>query len=429
MDKITVSRKNVEQAAILERLKNRDITQRTAAAMLKCSVRWVRSKVKRYEHHGIDGLVHRNSGKQSGRKVPAENEGKVLELFNNQLSDAGPTYLSQKVQEFYGVKISNEAVRSILIKHRLWQVNKPRLKHRKRRERRVCLGILIQLDGSPHDWFEGRAPKCTLLVFIDDATSAILWLEFVTGESTEEVMIAAKHYFESSGLPCSFYVDYGSVFSVNTNNPERDKITQFERAMKELGVEVIHARSPQAKGRVERANRTLQDRLVKEMRLHNICSMEDANAFVQYAYIEQHNQLFAVKPTSPDNAHRPVSASILSSALCLKNERILQNDYVIEYQKRLFQLHAEQPTIIRSKDHIMVNHHFDSTIVLSIRKTILNFSEIKSRPVKHQNPKILREPQPYKPSANSRLWVSGKLPLSPSLESRLKPALPAVEAI
>ena len=428
MNKITINRKNVEQAVIFERLKNGDITQKTAATMLQCSERWVRKKKKRYNRDGINGLVHKNSGRVSDRKTPIENVNLVLELFKDQLSDAGPTFLAQKMLEIHGVKINKESVRTILIKNGLWRAKQSKPKHRSRRERKAYVGAMIQLDGSPHDWFEGRAPKCTLLVFIDDATSRLLWLEFVTGESTEEVMAAAKHYFEKHGLPLSFYTDYGSVFSVNTNNPERDKKTQFERAMGECGIEIKHARSPQAKGRVERANKTLQDRLIKEMRLKNICSMEAGNLFAQREYIDQHNRLFAKAPASPVDVHRPIDSYNLPSILCLKNERILQNDYVIAYQKRLFQLHDEQPTIIRPKDHIMINHHLDGTIVLSIRKMTLNFSEIRSRFIKQQMPTIIRNQPPRKPSHNSRLWVAGLLPSTRPSESRVKPALPAVEA-
>ena len=156
--------------------------------------------------------------------------------------------------------------------------------------------------------------------------------------------------------------------------------------------------------------------------------MEAGNLFAQREYIDQHNRLFAKAPASPVDVHRPIDSYNLPSILCLKNERILQNDYVIAYQKRLFQLHDEQPTIIRPKDHIMINHHLDGTIVLSIRKMTLNFSEIRSRFIKQQMPTIIRNQPPRKPSHNSRLWVAGLLPSTRPSESRVKPALPAVEA-
>jgi len=189
---------------------------------------------------------------------------------------------------------------------------------------------MIQLDGSPHDWFEGRGQTCTLLVFIDDTTSKIVWLEFCKSESYEEVMTATWNYFKHYGILGSFYVDYGSVFSVNLNNPERDEITQFERAMKELNIDVIHANSPQAKGRVARSNKTHQDRLVKELRLANICTIESANKFLQDFYIKQHNLKFAIQPADTTDVHRSIKDVDLGNILCIKEERILTNDFTIK---------------------------------------------------------------------------------------------------
>lgn len=428
MDKISISRKKVEQAGILERLKNGDITQKKAAALLGWTARWTRIMLKRYKKHGIDALVHGNCGKLSKKKTPPEYEKTLLKLLDEQLPDAGPTFLVEKLAEWHNIVLSKETARTILIKNGRRKAAKIKPVHRTRRERKSHRGAMIQLDGSHHDWFEGRAPKCALLVFIDDATSEKLWLEFVDGESTQEVMTAAQHYFEKHGLPQSFYVDRASVFSVNQNNDTHGELTQFGRAMQELGISVIHAGSPQAKGRVERANQTLQDRLVKEMRLRNISSKEAANHFVQQEYMSQHNKLFAKKPASPDDMHRPITNIDLADILCLKNERILQNDYVIKYQNRLFQLHRTQPTIIRPKERIMIHHHFDNTFVLSIRHTRLNFTEITHKFVQPPS-QIVRERTPRKPSENSRRWVSGLLPLSPHEESRVKTALPAAEAI
>ena len=182
------------------------------------------------------------------------------------------------------------------------------------------------------------------------------------------------------GRPNSFYVDHGSVFSVNLNNQEKTKFTQFERAMKELDIEIIHANSPQAKGRVERVNRTLQDRLVKELKMAGIKTIEGANEFAQNFYIPRHNSKFAVKPQKKDNVHRPINEYNLDEILCLKNERILQNNFVISYNKRLLQLEKEQMTLLFPKNRINVTEQLDGKIVLSIRKTKLSFHEIFERP-------------------------------------------------
>jgi len=174
-------------------------------------------------------------------------------------------------------------------------------------------------------------------------------------------------------------VDYGSVFSVNTNNPDREKLTQFERAMKELDVAVIHARSPQAKGRVERVNRTLQSRLVKDMRLAGISSIEAANVFVQGGYIDKHNERFAEVAAQVGNAHRPVHNFDLHNIFCLKEKRVLQQDYVLSYKKRQLQLLRQQKTIIRPREQIFVHEHLDGSISLWIRKVRLDFDELPPR--------------------------------------------------
>jgi hypothetical protein len=240
-----------------------------------------------------------------------------------------------------------------MIRAGIWEGRKSRTKHRKKRERRSMRGIMIQLDGSPHDWFEGRGPKCTLLVFIDDATSQLLWLEFARSENESDVMRATRNYINRHGIPHEFYVDFGSVFSVNTNNPERDKKTQWERAVEELSIKVIHAHSPQAKGRVEKANDTLQDRLVKEMRLAGISSIEDANGFLREDYfIPKHNERFAVAPAQTGDAHRPLIGYDLDIIFCSRETRVLANDHTIVFNKRIFQLDRQQRTIIRPRDLI-----------------------------------------------------------------------------
>jgi hypothetical protein len=268
---------------------------------------------------------------------------------------------------------------------------------------------MVQLDGSTHDWFEGRAPKCTLLVFIDDATSKLLWLEFVKSESHIGVMKATRNYMTTHGIPCSFYVDFGSVFSVNLNNPERDKKTQWERVVAELSVEVLHAHSPQAKGRVERSNRTLQDRLIKEMRLAGVSSAEAANQFVRESdFISKHNQRFAIRPAQDGDAHKPTELHNLDDVFCLKEERILANDYTISHNKRILQLGAQQPTIIRPKNTITVKTYLDGSTRLLVRNAELVFSEINARKSKPIQPKT----NTHVVHENSRRWVSGLTPLS-----------------
>ena len=316
------------------------------------------------------------------KKKWSEKEKKfVMDLLDGEWEGFGPTFAAEQLEERYGKKVSKETLRREMNKQGLRKAKKRKVKHRCQRDRKPYEGQMVQLDGSPHCWLElAGTKKHTLLVFIDDATSKILWLEFAKSESTESLMKASKAYFNAHGRPSSFYVDHGSVFSVNLNNEEKTKVTQFERAMKELDIEMIHANSPQAKGRVERANKTLQDRLVKELKLAKIKTIEEANQYAQNVYISRHNASFAVKPHKKENIHRTINGYSLDKVLCLKNERILQNNFVISYNKQLLQLEKEQRTILFPKNKITVTEQLDGEIELSIRKTKLNFHEIFERP-------------------------------------------------
>ncbi len=372
-----MNRKEREQLVVFKKLEAGEVNQMVAAKILKITTRWLRTKYRRYKIHGVSAITHQARNKPSMRCLNPVDRAFAVELLKSDWLGFGPTFAAEKLKEIYNKTISHETMRKIMIEENLWFSKGHRMNHRKRRNRRDIIGLMIQLDGSPHDWLEGRGPQCTLLVFIDDATSKILWLEFVETDSFQGVAAATKHYFEKYGRPGCFYVDFGSVFSVNLNNPDREKITQFKRAMKELDVEIIHAHSPQAKGRVERANQTLQDRLVKEMRLAHISSIEAANEFIRRSnFLETHNDKFAIVPAQKGNAHRSIEGYNLNNILCIKEDRVLTNDYTISFKSRVLQLSKQQPTIIRPKDRIMVHQHLDQTLSLHIRKCTLNFKEI-----------------------------------------------------
>ncbi len=362
---------------MFEKLRSREITQVAAAAALKITTRWLRKKYKRFLQEGDIGLIHKSRGRKSSKRLNREHRELLLSLLETTWNGFGPTYAADKLWEIYKIKVSPETLRQLMITEGHWKRRGKQRIHRKRRKRKESIGMLIQLDGSPHDWFEGRGPRCTLLVFIDDATSQILWLEFAKSESYQGVVFAVKHYLDRHGRPVAFYVDYGSVFSVNMNNPEREKLTQFERGMRELDIDIIHARSPQAKGRVERANETLQDRLVKDMRLAGISSIEEANKFVQEGtYLENHNARFAVEPEIAGNVHRSIEGYDLINILSEQHARVIANDYTVTYRRRIFQLEKHQPTIIRPKNVVMIHEHLDATIEIHIRQSRLNYKEI-----------------------------------------------------
>jgi hypothetical protein len=412
MGYLTMNDKEREQAKVFEQVKLGIITQIEAAARLKISDRWVRAKIKRYYDLGDNGLIHKNRGILSPRRWAINEENFLIELIQGEWRDFGPTFASEKLEELHGIKISREVIRKAMIRAKLWAPRQMRNKHRKRRERRLMFGIMIQLDGSPHDWFEGRGKKCTLLVFIDDATSKILWLEFVESETVEALMQATKNYIEVYGIPQSFYVDHGSVFHVNLNNKENEKKTQWELACERLGIEVKHAHSPQAKGRVERCNQTMQDRLSKELRLQKISTIADANEYIRTSkFIERHNSKFAKQPTQQGDAHRDWKSFNLDEVFSLYETRKLANDFTIMYHKKIFQLHKEQSTIIRPKNEITVRTSLNGSTSLWIRKVKLFFSEISHKPLAKIEEKTVAICKPRKPSENSRRWVNGLLPV------------------
>ena len=387
MGNIIMSFKEKEQIEVFEKLKRKEITQVIAGQMLHMSDRSIRKKLKRYLKKGIEGLLHQNRGKPSLCAWDEKEKAFAVNFFRKggKLFEFPPSHGAEMLEELFNIKISKETLRKELISKGLWVAGKKKPVHRKKRERKPIFGIMIQLDGSPHDWFEGRGPKCTLLVFIDDATSSLVWLEFAKSESLEAIMQATWKYFKKHGRPVCFYVDYGSVFSVNTNNLERDKVTQFERAMKELGVEVIHARSPQAKGRVERVNQTLQERLTRLMRLKNISTIEVANEFVQNGFLDTHNKKFSAIAEQPGNVHRSVAGIDLYNVFCTKEKRVLQQDFTVSYKNRHLQLLKHQKTIIRPKEHIIVHQHLDGKLSLWIRQVKLIFDELKQRPTRIKN--------------------------------------------
>lgn len=427
MEHITMSKKEREQLIVFDKVKKGEITRSVAALQLEVSDRWVRKKYKRYLVSGANGLVHLGRRRVSSKRWNEQEKGLAIDLLRSDWYDFGPTFAAEKLKELKDIKISKETLRKAMISAGVWQAKTLRAKYRQRRIRRPMIGVLIQLDGSPHDWFEGRGPKCTLLVFIDDATSQLLWLEFVPSESMEAVVAATKNYIKLHGRPQAFYVDFGSVFSVNTNNPERDKITQWERMMRELGIEVIHARSPQAKGRVERANKTLQDRLPKEFRIANVSSIDDANQFLrETGYLAKHNKQFAVAPAQLGNVHRPTIVLDLEAIFCFKDERKLTNDYTITFNKRIFQLDKKQTIRLRPKTVIIIRTHLNGCIDLFVSKTQLAYKEIVAKPAKKITVTVTKQSQPRKVHENSRSWASGKYPLP--MESRVKSALPAAEA-
>lgn len=347
MDRLhTMSEKEIKRTEMMSQLAKKQISQGMAAAHLGISVRQVKRLWRKYQDQGAEGLINKSRGKPSHNQMDGEVMRRVLGLILEKYRDFGPTLATEKLVELHGIKISDESVRKIMIAEGLWKQHRRRkMRVFQMRERRACFGELIQIDGSDYDWFEGRGPRSTLLVYIDDATGMLVELWFAPHESFFGYCEASRHYFERYGLPGAFYSDKHGIFHLN--NPKTasgDGLTDFGRAMKELGIEIICANTPQAKGRVERANKTLQDRLTKELRLQNISTPEEANRWLPI-FMDDYNQRFATAPRSDVDYHVPLTDSNnLDFILCRKETRTLSKNLTFQYYKKIYQIHVDRPT-------------------------------------------------------------------------------------
>jgi len=315
-----------DRAHVVRQVVEHRLSQREASERLGVSVRQVKRLVRSWRRQGDAGLVSRQRGRASHNRLPETLRAQVLALLRGKYPDFGPTLAAEKLLELDGVKVSRETIRQMQVASGLWKPKRRRVRRVfQLRDRRPRFGELIQIDGSPHDWFEGRGPRCTLIVFIDDATSRLTALRFVPVESTRAYLETLRCHVLEHGCPLAFYSDRHGIFKVNAKDARSgDGKTEFGRVAARLKIEPIHALTPQAKGRVERANQTLQDRLVKEMRLQNVSSIEAANMFVP-AFIAVWNGKFAVEPSDETSAHRPWTGTpqALEDALARHEERVL----------------------------------------------------------------------------------------------------------
>jgi transposase InsO family protein len=336
---ITLSYTELDRVSVMQSIIDRRLTQAQAALQLKLSIRQVKRLTRTYRRCGATGLASKRRGRCLGNAIGACVRQQALSIIKARYIDFGPTFAHEKLTEQHDCHFSVETLRQWMIKEGLWlgKQRKGAAIHQSR-PRRARLGELVQIDGSPHDWFEGRAPRCTLIVFIDDATSRLLTLHFSPTETTQAYMETLDQQLDKYGRPSAMYSDKHSIFRVNYPDKEGE-LTQFTRALKTLDIEPIHANTPQAKGRVERANKTLQDRLVKEMRLQGINSIEQANAFLPQ-FIDDYNRRFAVTPLNPDDAHRAVlhSEEELKLILSRHHQRKLSKNLTISFRNTEYQL-------------------------------------------------------------------------------------------
>ena len=333
---IRMSERELKRVEVLSEVQSGRRTVTAAASLLCLSERQAYRLLSRYQADGGFGLVHKARGRSSNRSVNPGIRKYAVELVKTHYADFGPTLATEALEERHGLRVGRETLRRWMMADGVWLSREQRRTFHQPRLRRESYGELVQIDGSDHRWFENRAEPCTLLAFVDDATSRLMQLRFVQSESTETYFEALEGYLRQHGCPVAFYSDRHSVFRpVNPNTKGAPSKTQFARALGELNIEIICANSSQAKGRVERANRTLQDRLVKELRLAGISDMAAGNAFLA-GFVERHNQRFAIPPARREDLHRKltVATNRLDDILCHREQRYVGAQLTLSYDRQ-----------------------------------------------------------------------------------------------
>jgi transposase len=343
---VLMSERDLNRLEVLAQIDDGRLSVGNGANMLGLTRRQIFRLLKRYREDGAAAIRHKARGKHPNNRIHDAKRDFALALVRELYADFGPTLAAEKLQEHHGLTVSRETLRKWMTEDGLWLSRKQRRTFHQPRLRRECRGELIQVDGSDHRWFEDRAPACTLLVFIDDATGELMQLRFVASESTFSYFEALEGYLSDHGRPVAFYSDKHTVFRVARQGAKSGHgMTQFGRAMNDLNIEILCANSSQAKGRVERANRTLQDRLVKELRLAGISDMDAGNAFLP-GFMERYNARFAKVPRRPDDLHRPlnVEPGRLRDILCLRDERYVGQQLAFSYDRRRIILEENEIT-------------------------------------------------------------------------------------
>jgi transposase len=380
-----MSRRELRRVEVLARVKSKELRIVDAANLVGVSYRQAKRLWKRYREEGAGGLKHRSAGRASARAKPARFRRRVLKLVRGKYGEGegerfGPTLAAEHLAREDGMRIDAETLRRWMLEEGLWRRRRKRKPYRQRRERRRHFGELVQMDGSFHDWLEDRGPDGCLMNMTDDATSEV---ELRLGE--EETIWAAANtlraWIEKHGVPQALYVDWKNVYKRAATQREQlrgeEPVTQFGRMCEKLGIEIIAAGSPQAKGRVERNHGTHQDRLIKKMRRKKIGTHEQANVYLQQEYLPEHNERFRCAAAEAEDYHRRApSARELREVFRLESERRIGNDWVVRYDNRLFQVQAQSRKYAPAQGKVVVCEWQDGTIEIAYRGSKLPWKEI-----------------------------------------------------
>lgn len=385
-DRVVMSGKELRRVHVIRQVVAKQLTQKEAGTLVGLTDRQIRRLQRRVEQEGDRGLVHRGRGKPSNRRIPEPRKAKALQLYEQRYGDFGPTLAAEKLAERHGITISDETLRGWLRENGIEHFRRRKRPHRAWRERRAHVGELIQLDGSHHDWFEGRGPRCVLMAYIDDASSRV-FARFEEYEGTIPAMDSFRCYIRQHGVPLAVYADKHTTYRSPAEPTIEEQLagtepqSQVGRALVELGVELIAAHSPQAKGRVERLFKTFQDRVIKELRLAEVSTLDAANAFLK-SYLPIYNRRFAVRPAQAADLHRPrPTRGELDRILCLKTKRVLRRDWTVAHNGYRYQVQ----TNVRATQ-VVIEERVDGTLRITHQGHVLAYARIAARPGRPAGP-------------------------------------------
>lgn len=406
---LRMTQKELSVLGIIKDLLKGLINGTEAAKLTYFSLRHVKRLKARLKEEGDEGIIHKSRGKESKKKISEKEAKKIARIIRSRYGDFGPTLAQEKLKEVHKIKRSKETIRQIMIQDEIWKERHRRKNHEYRmwRERKDYVGELIQFDGSYHEWFEERAPRCCLLAAIDDASGKMMWAKFCYDEGVKPVFVFWKGYVPIIGKPVNVYHDKLRTYQNNlkylVDDPEH--LTQFQRAMKELEIHLIPAHSPQAKGRIERLFGTLQDRLIKEMRLAKINTIEQANRFLEERFIPRFNAQFAVEPKESRDLHRPLTRrekERLESIFSIKKTRTVDNDFTLRYENWFYQLTRKQPILVLRRVKVLIEERTDGKLFIELRGKYLHYRKLPKRPPKVSQKEWVRGPTSPDSSESSK---------------------------
>lgn len=381
-DIIAMTQEELKRLHVIHKAEEKAITQAEAADIIGVCLRQVQRIARAVRIEGDKGVIHKGRGRPSNSALPSKVKDKALKLYKEKYPDFGPTLASEKLFEIDKIKLNDETLRLWLVEANIPYRKRKKRPHRQWRQRKACFGEMIQVDGSHHDWFEGRGPECVFMGYIDDATGKPFG-RFYSYEGTLPAMDSFVRYVKKYGIPVSIYLDKHPTYKSTKKQTIEDELenieplSQFARAVAELGVDVIYAGSPQAKGRIERLFNTFQNRLIKEMRLKSIKTTEEANKFLG-CYLPVYSKRFSVKPANDTDLHRAISQGIdFNKIFCVKTDRALRNDFTVAHDGKLYQIEDN----VRAKE-ITVEERINGSMLITHKGLSLRFKEITVRPKK-----------------------------------------------